>query len=82
MDSAPTPLAFADRLIRMSVDNSAGADMIILPQDYMALRVTFRKMGGSWEKLGNGDIRHCRLLSEVVRAWSSLPERKREVATS
>lgn len=79
MDSQqPPPILFANRLIRMSVDHLAGADMIILPDDYIALRAVFRKCNGSWELLSKGDIVHSRLLATLVTAWSSMPERKRE----
>jgi hypothetical protein len=70
------PILFANNVIRQTADHIADEKIMILPQDYTTLRVVFRKMGGSWEKIADGDIKHSRLLAKVVKHWSQLPGRK------
>ena len=74
----PPPILVANRLIRMSVDHLVGEDMVVLPDDYIALRAVFRKCKGSWERLSKGDVVHSQLLAKIITAWAQMPERKRE----
>lgn len=79
MDNPPSvPLVFANRVIRQFADHLLGADLVIEPKDFMILRLTFRKCGGQWLSVVQGDIRHTVLLEKVVTAWGKRPERKRD----
>jgi hypothetical protein len=72
------PIVFANNVIRNTVDHTVDESIIVSPQDYTMLRVAFRKLGGSWEQLADGDIRQIRLLSKIVKKWGKMPGRKRE----
>lgn len=77
-DSKDTPKVFANRMIRMLVDHSMGADTNIPPNDYLVMRVAFRNMKGSWEKISLGDPRHIAMLKQVVTTWSQQHQKKPE----
>ncbi len=49
---------------------------MLRPEDYTALRVVFRKMGGSWAMIADGDITNARLLARIVKKWGKMPGRK------
>lgn len=72
------PLVFANRVIRMMVDHSGGEEMVTLPDDYTALRVAFRRLGGSWERVMHGDMPQIRMLRKVVDTWCKMPGRKKD----
>lgn len=74
-----TPLVFANQVIRRFVDNLLGSDMIVLPEDYLAIRTAFRKLGGSWEKVHHGDLGQIEGLTKILKAWGKMPQRKKEV---
>lgn len=76
MDSAP-PILLANRVIRQLSDNLLGKDLVILPQDYIELRTAFKKRGGSWYELSNGNITHLNMLVKILTTWGQLPNRKR-----
>jgi hypothetical protein len=77
-DSKP-PLVFADQAIRKLVTNQLGDETMVLPNDYMVMRVVFRKRGGSWEALTQGDVGHTVLLASVVKTWGKLRRKQRKV---
>lgn len=77
-DSKEPPLVFANNVIRETVDHVVTGGVIILPQDYTALRVAYRKLGGSWAKIADGDIASIRLLTRIVKRWGKMPNRKRK----
>lgn len=79
MDDKKPPLEFANRVIRRFVDNLYGDDVGVMPQDYTAMRVVFRKLGGSWEKVSQGDINHCRKIVQVVQGWGKRQKDHRKV---
>lgn len=79
MDSPKTPLAFANQVIRRFVDNLLGADMIVLPEDYMAIRTAFRNLRGNWEQIDHGNLAQIQMLTNLLKAWGRQPQRKREV---
>ena len=78
-DSPKIPLVFANRAIRQFANNQLGAEIMILPDDYMAMRLVFRKCRGSWERVSNGDVVHVNLLAKVVVAWGRTRRRKRKI---
>lgn len=80
--SKKPPLHFADRVIRRFVDNQLGDDAMVLPADYMRIRVVFRRCQGSWEQVAQGNVVHIHLLSKIVAAWGRLKEKHRKVEVS
>jgi hypothetical protein len=78
MENRKTPLAFSDQVIRKFVDNLLGADMIVLPEDYQVIRTAFRSSQGKWEEIEQGNLAHLRMLTDILKAWGSMPQRKRE----
>jgi len=60
------------------MDHLLGGDMIATTDDFLKIRVIFRKLGGQWVALQNGDIVHILLLEKVITAWGKAPGRKRE----
>lgn len=77
-DQASPPKIFAHHVIKQMVSHLLAEDMVIEPRDYHAMRVTFRWLGGSWDKLGAGDIVMLELLKQVVTAWGQMDGRVRE----
>jgi len=76
------PLGFANRVIRRFIENQLGDEAVVLPKDYMAIRVVFRRCQGSWEQLAMGNIVHTHLLSKVVSSWGRLKGEKQKVEAS
>lgn len=72
------PLVFANRVIRMMMDHSAGEEVISLPEDYMAIRVVFRKLGGLWLSVMHGDVGHIKLIRRIIVAWGQQPHRRKD----
>lgn len=72
------PILFANRVIRMMVDHSAGEEYITMPEDYTVMRVTFRRLGGSWEAAAKGDVKHLKILRKIVEAWAAMPGRRKD----
>lgn len=82
-DGGPKPpLVFANRVIRMLIDHSLGSEVIATDDDYMLIRVTFRKMGGVWEQVWEGDTKQNLLLKNCVNAWAQRPGNKTETESS
>jgi hypothetical protein len=73
------PLEFANRVVRRFVDNFFGDETMVLPQDFTAMRVVFRKLGGSWEKLFQGDIVQLQLMTQIIQSWGNLKGKNRKV---
>lgn len=71
MESRP-PLEFANRVIRMLVDNMFGSHVLIIPSDYTTMRTTFRRLGGLWEDVFKGDLDQCKKIVQVTQAWGKL----------
>jgi hypothetical protein len=76
-DYQSPPRVFAHHVIKQMVQHMLGEDIAINYEDYLALRVVYRWCGGSWTKLGQGDIIHLQLLSKIVLAWGQMPNRLR-----
>ena len=81
MDTQKAPLVFANQVIQKFVHNLLGSDMIVLPEDYMAIRTAFRNSGGNWEQVKSGNVPHLQMLIKIVKVWGAMPQRKREVST-
>ena len=60
------------------MDNLDGDETQVIPQDYTAMRVVFRKLGGSWEKLSDGDVQHNQLIVRVIQAWGNAQSKGRK----
>lgn len=79
MDDAPKPpIYFANHVIQQCVGHLFGDELVVELKDYMALRLVFRKLGGSWEQFQLGDIKQIELLKKVVTAWGQMPDRKKQ----
>jgi hypothetical protein len=68
----PPPLEFANQVIAMFAENLMGRSDL-KPEDYSVIRVTFRKLGGSWFELCQGNILQLMLLEQTIQAWGSKP---------
>jgi hypothetical protein len=80
MDEPQPPIYFANHVIQQFVGHLFGDTLLVEAKDYMALRLVFRKLGGSWEQLQLGDIQQMDLLKKVVTAWGQMPDRKKQDA--
>lgn len=79
MDDRPVhPLVFANHVIHQLVEHMVGEDVVIEPEDYTVLRVVFRKCGGQWHEITQGNLVHLELLKKIVSAWGRMPQRIRE----
>lgn len=79
MSDTPTPPhLFANHVIQQMVAHLLGDDMVVEFEDYQAMRTAFRSVGGKWTEITAGNISQIKLLSEVVLAWSKMPNRKRK----
>jgi hypothetical protein len=74
----PRPLIFSHRILRQLVDHLVGVEFVTEDSDYLAMRVAFRKQGGSWEKFINGDLKSNENLKNIVVAWAKVPGRKKK----
>lgn len=77
-DVPDPPKVFANRLIRQVVDHSFGSDLLVEPNDYLAIRTTFRSLKGEWQEVLQGSPKHLDILKQVVTAWGQMPDRKRQ----
>lgn len=78
MDDRPKPpKIFANRVIKQLVEHMFADGFKVKAKDYMAIRVVFRTLGGSWDQLGLGSMKDLDLLQQVVTGWSKLPHEKK-----
>jgi hypothetical protein len=73
-DNVIQPKIFANKIIFQLIQHMVSDDMTVEPRDYMALRRVFKRCGGSWEKLAEGDQIQIELLKTVVTGWGQLPK--------
>lgn len=73
------PLNFANRAIRQFADNLLGGDVMVLPSDFLLMKTVFRHLGGSWENVVQGGVKHVHLLSSIVQAWGNVRKGQREI---
>jgi hypothetical protein len=71
------PIVFANRVILQLVQHMLAEDMVVEPRDYAAIRMVFRKCGGSWRLFEEGDQVQFELLRTIVAAWGQMPNRLR-----
>jgi hypothetical protein len=72
------PKVFANKVISQMIQHMVSEDMIVNNKDYQALRSVFRKCGGSWEALVDGNQVHIELLKKIVSEWGKMPGRKKK----
>jgi len=70
------PKQFANHVLKQVCSHMLADDIVVEPNDYMAMRVAFRSLGGLWSEVAYGDIVHLELLKKVVTAWGNEPGRK------
>lgn len=81
MDDRPKPpRIFANKVIKQLVAHMFADNFKVKAADYNAIRVTFRALEGSWDRLGLGDMKQLQLLQQVVGAWAALPHEKKSDA--
>lgn len=73
-----TPQVFANKVIKQFVQHILADDMVIEPEDYMVIRTVYRWAGGTWDKLGDGDVVMLNLLQKIIGAWGQMPERVKD----
>jgi hypothetical protein len=79
MDAPPKPpIVLAERLIKQFVDHLVAGAPEIKPDDFMAIRVVFRKCGGNWEKIIHGDIVQVSLLAKIATVWANSASKSSE----
>lgn len=71
--SDPDPLVFANRILHMMLRNLFAEKYKVAPPDYLRMRVVFRKLGGSWQDVWDGDPDQVHLLQSIVKAWGNMP---------
>jgi len=76
-DRPKQPSIFANKVIRQLVEHLFADGFKIKADDYAAIRVVFRSLGGSWDQLGLGSMAQMDLLTKVVTGWSKLPHEKK-----
>ena len=78
MSDKPTPPhVFANHVIKQMISHLFGDTLVITYEDYEALRVAFRSLGGLWIEIGGGNIAHLSLLAKVLTTWGQMPDRKK-----
>jgi hypothetical protein len=60
------------------IRHAFGEDIVIEPCDFLTLRVVFRRCGGEWGKIVEGDLVHLELLKQIVGVWGRMPGREKE----
>lgn len=77
MNDAPElPLIFAQQVIRQFADHLLGPDIDVNDASFAAIQQVFRRCGGSWELLINGDLVHVLLIEAIVTAWGGMQKPK------
>lgn len=64
---------FGNRVIEQVIRHTLGDTIKIQPADFMSVRVTFRRLGGSWEAVAAGDLKAIDVLKRVISAWGAMP---------
>jgi hypothetical protein len=63
------PQIFANRIIAQLIEHMVSSDIVLTAKNFAGIRVTFRKLGGSWAELCAGDLANMELLKTVVVSW-------------
>ena len=72
------PSQLANKVIKQMIEHLFADGFVVENQDYMAIRVAFRRLGGAWEALVDGDTAQITLLEKVITAWGKLPGHKKQ----
>jgi hypothetical protein len=75
-DREAPPKQFANNVLQQVASHMLADDIVVEPDDFMAMRVAFRSLGGTWTEVASGNIVHLELLKKVVTAWGNMPGRK------
>jgi hypothetical protein len=78
MDTPRPPSIFANHVLSQVIRHAFGEDIVIEPCDFLTLRVVFRRCGGEWGKIVEGDLVHLELLKQIVGVWGRMPGREKE----
>ena len=76
-DKKKEPLLFANRAIVQFAKGALDDGRDLTAQDCTLIRVTFRKLGGSWEALALGDSKALGILSQAVKAWVKIQTKQK-----
>ncbi len=76
-DREVPPKQFANHVLKQTCAHMLADDIAVEADDYMAMRVAFRNLGGLWSEIADGNIVHLELLKKVVTAWGQMPGRKK-----
>lgn len=70
---APTeaPIVLANRIIKQFSDHLLAGAANPEDRDYQVMRVVFRRLGGNWQAVYNGDIQQIKMLEKVVTGWGA-----------
>lgn len=66
----PVPLVFANQVIKLLGEHVLG-DVKLTAQAFRVIRVVFRRLGGSWFEVCQGNPEHTQLLISSVTAWGA-----------
>jgi len=78
MQEEKPPRIFANHVLKQLVQHMLGEECVIHRDDFVAMRVVFRRCGGSWVRVESGDLSHIDLLKKIVTGWGMLPDRAAE----
>ena len=79
MDQDHKPRVLANKVLLQMIQHSVSEKLAPSWEDFMALRVVFRRCGGSWRDLLEGDHQQLDLLRTIVVAWGHMPARQLEL---
>lgn len=68
-DPKKKPLLFANRAIQQYAKAFLDGDEGLTAQECTTIRVVYRRLGGTWEGLTQGDPKMAAKLSQAVKAW-------------
>lgn len=78
MDEEKVPRVFANHVLKQMVQHMFGDDLIVERDDFLSLRIVFRRCGGTWTSILGGDLKQIELLKTLVTAWGNMPGRKHQ----
>lgn len=70
------PKQFANNVLKQVCSHMLADDIVVKLDDYIAMRVAFRNLGGMWQEIADGNIVHLELLKKVVTVWGNEPGRE------
>jgi hypothetical protein len=70
------PTLLANKIIKQMVEHLFSDGVPLTFEDYTAIRTVFRRLGGSWAAVDQGDFQQIEKLSRIVTAWGLMPEHR------